>query len=90
MTLIYLGVYIDVKLTLSIYINKLSLRLAKHSAMLYQICDYVTTHALNMLYYSFIYSSVNYGIIVWDTATQNQLHEINVNINNVVHPIIWN
>ena len=38
----YLGVYIDEKLTWSVHINKLSLQLAKHNAMLYQICDYVT------------------------------------------------
>ena len=32
--------------------------------MLYQICDYVIEHTLKM-YYSFMYSNVNYGITVW-------------------------
>ena len=86
----YEGVYIDEKLTWSVHINKLSLQLAKHSAMLYQIRDYVTEHTLNMLYYSFVYSILNYGIIVWGTATQNQLHEINVRMNNIVRTITWN
>ena len=58
--------------------------------MLYQIRDYVTEHTLNMLYYSFAYSILNYGIIVWGTATQNQLHEINVRMNNIVRTITWN
>ena len=58
--------------------------------MLYQIRDYVTEHTLNMLYYSFVYSILNYGIIVWGTATQNQLHEINVRMNNIVRTITWN
>ena len=41
--------------------------------------------------YSFVYScSVNCGIIVWGTATQNQLHEINARLNNIVRTIIWN
>ena len=80
----YLGVYIDEKLTWSVHINKLSLQLDKHNAMLYQIRDYVTPHTLNMLYYSFVYSSLNYGIIVWGAATQNQLQEINLRMNNIV------
>ena len=40
----YLGVYTDEKLTWSVHINKLSLQLAKHNAMLYKIRDYVTPH----------------------------------------------
>ena len=85
----YLGIYIDEKLTWSVHIKKLSLQLAKHNAMLYQIRDYVTPHTVNMLYYSFVYSSLNYGIIVWGTATQNQLHKINVRMNNIVRTITW-
>ena len=64
--------------------------MAKHNAMLYRIRDYVTEHTLNMLYYSFVYGILNYGIIVWGTATQNQLHEINVRMNNIVRTITWN
>ena len=86
----YLGVYIDEKLTWSVHSNKLTLLLAKCIAMLYQIRDYVTPHTLNMLYYSFVYSSLNYGISVWGTATQNQLHEINMRMNTIVRPITWN
>ena len=58
--------------------------------MLYQIRDYVTEHTLNILYYSFVYSILNYGIIVWGTATQNQLHQINVRMNNIVRTITCN
>ena len=46
----YLGVYIDEKLTWSVHNNQLSLHLAKHNAMLYQIRDYVTEHTLIMLH----------------------------------------
>ena len=37
-----------------------------------------------------MYSILNYGIIVWGTAAQNQLHEINVRMNNIVRTITWN
>ena len=49
----YLGVDIDEKLTWLVHINKLSLQLAKHNAMLYQIHDYVCNpsyYACNPLY----------------------------------------
>ena len=55
--------------------------------MLYRIRDYVTLHTLSMLYYSFVYSSLDYGIIVWGTAAQNQLHEINVRMKNIERTI---
>ena len=54
----YLGVFIDEKLTWSVHINKLSLQLAKHNAMLYQIRDYVTEHTLNILYYTAVLCTV--------------------------------
>ena len=38
--------------------------------MMYQIFGYVTPHTFNMLYYSFVYTSLNYGIIVWGIAAQ--------------------
>ena len=57
--------------------------------MLYQIRDDVTENTLNMLYYSFEYSILNHGIIVWATATQNQLYETKVRMNNIVRTITW-
>ena len=46
--------------------------------MLYHIHDFVNAHALVMLYHSFVYSSLTYGITAWGTAAQNQLREIEV------------
>ena len=54
----------------------------------YAIFRYYT--GIASYFYSFVYSSLNYGIIVWGTATQNQLHEINVRMNNLVRTITWN
>ena len=50
----------------------------------------MTPHSLNMLYYSFVSNSLNYDIIVWGTAAQNQLREINVRMKNIVRTITWN
>ena len=43
-----------------------------------------------MLYYSFVYSCVNYGITTWGTADQNKKHKIEVKMNNIVRTITWN
>ena len=52
--------------------------------MLYHIRDFVNDQKLVMLYYNFAYSRLTYGITAWGTAAQNQLHEIEVNLNNIV------
>ena len=58
--------------------------------MLYQICGFMNEHTLKMLYYAFICSRVQYGILVWDTATKTKLREIEIRLNNIVRTITWN
>ena len=48
--------------------------------MFYHICDFVNANALVMLYYSFVYSRLTYGITAWGTDAQNQLGEIEVKL----------
>ena len=43
-----------------------------------------------MLYYSFVYSCVNYEITTWGTADRSKKHEIEVKMNNTVRTITWN
>ena len=86
----YLGLWIDDKLNWSAHIHALSLQLAKHCSMLYYIRDSVPHYILIMLYYSFGYSCVNYGITTWGTADQSKKHEIEVKMNNIVRTITWN
>ena len=43
-----------------------------------------------MLYCSFVYSCVNYGITTWGTADQSKKHAIEVEINNIIRTITWN
>ena len=57
--------------------------------MLYHIRDFVNARALVMLYYSFVHSCLTYGITA-GTATQNQLREIEVKLNNIILTMTWN
>ena len=42
-----------------------------------------------MLYYSLIYSRIQYGIVTWGTANQTLMHELNVKLNNIVRTITY-
>ena len=52
--------------------------------MIYHIRDFVNAHAQVMLYYSFVYSRLSYGITAWGTAARNQFREIEVKLNNII------
>ena len=86
----YLGVWINHRLNWSAHIHALSLQLAKHCSLLYHIHDFVPQYTLLMLYCSFVYSCVNYGITTWGTAYQSKKHEIEVKMKNIVRTITWN
>ena len=86
----YLGVWFDDRLNWSAHIQDLSLQLAKYSNMLYHIRDFVTDSTLAMLYYSFVYSRITYGITAWGTASRNFLREVEVGQNNIIRTITWN
>ena len=43
-----------------------------------------------MLYYSLVYSCVNFGITIWGKADQSKKNEIEVKMNNIVRTITWN
>ena len=86
----YLRVWFDDKLNWSAHIQDLSLQLAKWSNMLYHIRDFVTDSTLAMLYYSFVYSRITYGITAWGTASRNFLREVEVKQNNIIRTITWN
>ena len=64
--------------------------IAKCCNMLYHIRDFVNAHALVMLYCSFVYSCLTYGITALGSAAQNQLCEIEVKLNNILRNISWN
>ena len=40
-----------------------------------------------MLYYSLIYSRIQYGIVTWGTANKMFMQELNVKLNNIVRTI---
>ena len=85
----YLGMLIDDGLNWDPHIKQLSLQLSKSSAIIYRLLNFVETETLKLLYYSLIYSRVQYGIILWGTATYTRQKEIVLRLNNIVRIMTW-
>ena len=88
-TVKYLGIYFDENLNWSRHIQHLSLQLARYSGLMYRIRTFLDRKTLCMLYYSLIYSRIQYGIVTWGTANQKLMHELNVKLNNIVRIITY-
>ena len=85
----YFGIYIDENLNWSYPIQHLSLQIARYSGLIYKIRKFLDRKTLYMLYYSLIYSYIQYGIVTWGTAnkTLTGMQELNVKLNNIVRAI---
>ena len=80
----YLGMLIDDGISREAIIKQLLLQLSKSSAIIFRLRNFVDTETLKLLYYSLIYSRVQYGIILWGTATNTRQKEIVLKLNNNV------
>ena len=77
----YLGVFFDNKLSWDVHINNLCHQIAKTSGMLCRLRSYVPRETLCLLYYSLVYSRVQYRILTWGTVSKSLLHTLEVRLN---------
>ena len=87
-TVKYLGVLFDDDLCWSSHICQLSLQLARYSGLFYKLRPFATQETLCMLYYSLIYSRIQYGISAWGTANKTKLNPLRVRLNNILRIIV--
>ena len=64
----YLGLLLDDNLKFHTHIQHLETHLAKYTGMFYRIRSYLKMDAIITLFYSFIYSKLQYGILTWGSA----------------------
>ena len=83
----YVGVYLDNMLIWTPQVKHLSLQLARYSGLFYRIRNLVPNHILLMLYYSLVYSRIQYGIILWGSTFKSVLRELEVRLNHIVRTI---
>ena len=69
----YLGI---LTLSWSHHIKYVNLKISKGIAILYKLRHYVSKNTLKMLYHAFIQPHIDYGLIVWGSATKINLKTI--------------
>ena len=82
-TVKYLGLFIDDNLKWTSQINYLSTQLARCTGLFYRLRNFVSRETLCMLYYSLVYSRIQYGITAWAKANKTSQEIIRVRLNKV-------
>ena len=72
----YLGIMIDAGLTWQAHIDTISNKLSRAIGLLYKIRPYVNIQILKMLYYSLIFSHLNYAVEIWGSTHNIYLNQI--------------
>ena len=86
----YLGLFNDDTLKWSSHINHLSLSLARLAGLFYTLRSFANQKTLNMLYYSLVYSTVDYNTVsLWGTANMKDLNVIKVIQNKILRAILF-
>lgn len=74
----YLGIILDDKLTWDEHIEHVINNTIKYINCFKYIKQYLPTHCARILYYSFIYSRIAYGIEIYGKTTNSNLHKLQV------------
>ena len=69
----FLGLVIDENLSWSFHIDSISRKIAKSMGILYRAQHYLNLDSLKNLYYSFIYSHISYGTLIWGSNYKSKL-----------------
>ena len=80
----YLGVYLDDKLKWHKHIDYIESKLSAATGALYNLRKYVTQTVLISVYYSLVYSYLQYSVICWGNTTKTLLHKLQVKQNHIV------
>ena len=66
-----------------------TLQLSRYAGLLYRTRKFLGKETLILIYYSFIYSRVQYGITIWSSAKKTHLHDLSIRLNNIVRIITY-
>ena len=78
----YLGVLIDSTFSWTYHINHVNLKTSRGKVILTTL-RHVSKITLSVLYFAFVQPNVDYGLIVWESATTSELTLKN-NTKNVI------
>ena len=76
----YLGIKLNNKLQWDDHAELVAKNLNRAAGIISKIRHYVKRKTLNNLYYSFVYSHLVYGVIIWGNAGVSALRKIRNNL----------
>ena len=74
----YLGVFLDKKLTWKKHIEHIKTKLSSASSAIYKLCKYIPQKALMSVYYTLVYSHLQYAITCWGNSSKTIKHKLQV------------
>ena len=80
----YLGVILDDKLNWHKHLDYLVKKLSIAAGMIYKLRPYLSQKLPITIYYSIVYSHLQYGIINWGSAAATYLNRLQVSQNKIV------
>lgn len=83
----FLGVTYDETMTFKNHINNVTLRLSRHTALLYQLKDHMPQNVLKCIYYAHIYPLITYCNLIWCTSYPTYLIPIKMQLKKIVRII---
>ena len=85
----FLGLWLDDDLKFRTRIQRLETHLAKYTGMYYRIPSYLKVNAMITLFYSFIFSKLQYGILTWGLAKRNELGALSARLSKMIKTITF-
>ena len=83
----YLGVFLDDKL---IWKKHIETKLSTASGAIYKLRKYIPQKALMSVYYSLVYSHLQYAIISWGNSSKTIEHKLQVKQNRILKHYVTN
>ena len=86
----YLGILIDSTLSWKSQISTITKKISRSIGIMYKLRPFVNVKIMKSVYYSIIYPHLIYGIQVWGSAFDTDLHSLEIMQKKVVRMITFN
>ena len=84
-----MGVLFDKTLSWMYHINHVNFKISRGKAILTKLRHYISKDTLRMLYFAFVQPNIDYGLIVWGSATPSTLKTIQTNIKKTIRKMLF-
>ena len=84
----YLGVIVDDKLSFTHHAQHVNMRLSKLRGIFYATRFMIPAFVMKNMYYSLVYSTLTYSLIIWGGTYNTYTNRIQVNMNNILRLIL--